>query len=193
MPRIKPPSHLSKPPYQSNLVPYEKEIAALRRLNPPKTYTEIAEYLYNKYKLKINRSTICKFVKVRSKEKFYTRKVYQILENTENGMPVSEITFEPSRNYTPEDLKNASKVERMRRQIERELGGKTLEYVVDRFIRLKTECQEIRNKLGEATKPYLEKIIELNEKIRIDGHKHTDEIRELKNQIHSLKVKYGEI
>jgi hypothetical protein len=39
-------------PYQSCLMPYEKEIVTLRRRKPPMSYSQIAALLYEKYKIK---------------------------------------------------------------------------------------------------------------------------------------------
>jgi reverse gyrase len=52
-------------PYQSKLIPYEDEIMKLRRRRPPMTYAQIAETLRQKHNLIIQRSAICKFIKVR--------------------------------------------------------------------------------------------------------------------------------
>ena len=59
-------------PFQSSLIPYLDEIAALRGKKPPVSYARIAEILRQKYGLSIHRGAIGKFVKVRSKG----RKVY---------------------------------------------------------------------------------------------------------------------
>ena len=58
---------MAKKPYQSCLIPYEKEIIALRRKKPPVSYAQIAKLLMEKYKLFIQAPAIFKFVKVRSK------------------------------------------------------------------------------------------------------------------------------
>jgi len=52
-------------PYQSKLIPYTNEIKRMRMEDKP--YREIAEYLYEKYNLQVDPSTIFDFVKVRSK------------------------------------------------------------------------------------------------------------------------------
>ena len=53
--------------YRSRLIPYEKEIIALRRQKPPMPYEQIAALLMEKYNLSIKAPAIFKFVKVRSK------------------------------------------------------------------------------------------------------------------------------
>ena len=58
---------MAQKPYQSCLIPYEKEIVALRRNKPPMSYAQIAELLMEKYSLSIQPPAIFKFVKVRSK------------------------------------------------------------------------------------------------------------------------------
>jgi hypothetical protein len=56
-------------PYQSRLIPYVKEIIALRRKRPPMSYSQIAALLNEKYQLTIHRSSIFDFIKRRvSKE-----------------------------------------------------------------------------------------------------------------------------
>ena len=59
-------------PYQSKLIAYEAEIAALRAMRPPTPYTRIAEILREKYALSVHRDTIHSFVCVRS----HGRKVF---------------------------------------------------------------------------------------------------------------------
>jgi hypothetical protein len=54
-------------PYKSRLIPYQNEIAALRRRKPPMTYDQIAELLRQKYNLSIQGPAIFKFIKVRSR------------------------------------------------------------------------------------------------------------------------------
>ena len=56
-------------PYQSMLIPYEKEILGLRKQRPPVAYARIAELLKEKYQVSIQRAAIFKFVKVRSRWK----------------------------------------------------------------------------------------------------------------------------
>ena len=53
-------------PYQSKLIPYEAEIAALRDTRPPTPYARIAQILREKYALSVHRDTIHSFVRVRS-------------------------------------------------------------------------------------------------------------------------------
>ena len=64
-------------PYQSALIPYEDEIIALRHRRPPTSYAQIADLLFQKYKLSVCRETIFRFVKVRSRG----RKVYAYTRN----------------------------------------------------------------------------------------------------------------
>ena len=58
---------MAQKPYQSCLIPHEKEIIALRRKKPPVSYAQIAILLMEKYNLSIQAPAIFKFVKVRSK------------------------------------------------------------------------------------------------------------------------------
>ena len=53
-------------PYQSKLIAYEAEIAALRATRPPTAYARIAQLLCEKYALSVHRDTIHSFVRVRS-------------------------------------------------------------------------------------------------------------------------------
>ena len=53
--------------YHSRLIPYEKEIVALRRQKPPMPYARISELLMEKYNLSIQAPAIFKFMKVRAK------------------------------------------------------------------------------------------------------------------------------
>jgi len=57
---------MSGKPHQSCLIPYENEIASLRRRRPPMPYIRIAELLLQKYNLVIQAPAIFKFIKVRS-------------------------------------------------------------------------------------------------------------------------------
>jgi len=54
-------------PYRSILIPYEQEIASLRRRRPPMPYTAIADVLRQKYQVVIQPPAIFKFLKVRSR------------------------------------------------------------------------------------------------------------------------------
>ncbi len=67
---------MSGKPFQSSLIPYQNEIAALRASRPPVSYARIADLLREKYGLSIQRAAIAKFVKVRSGR----RKVYFFLK-----------------------------------------------------------------------------------------------------------------
>lgn len=53
-------------PYQSKLIAYETEIAALRATRPPTPYARIAQILRENYALSVHRDTIHSFVRVRS-------------------------------------------------------------------------------------------------------------------------------
>jgi hypothetical protein len=55
-------------PYRSKLNEHRKEIADLRKTHPPTPYSQIAEILFEKYKIKIRASSIWSFVKARSIE-----------------------------------------------------------------------------------------------------------------------------
>jgi hypothetical protein len=59
-------------PFQSKLIAYEAEIAALRTTRPPTPYARIAEILRERYALSVHRDTIHSFVRVRS----HGRKVF---------------------------------------------------------------------------------------------------------------------
>jgi hypothetical protein len=54
-------------PYQSVLIPYEKEIIILRRRRPPMPYAQIADLLRQEHGLVIQPPAIYKFLKVRSR------------------------------------------------------------------------------------------------------------------------------
>jgi hypothetical protein len=65
-------------PFQSSLIPYQEEIAALRSRRPPVSYARIADLLGQKYGLIIKRAAIGKFVKSRSggrKVYFFRREI----------------------------------------------------------------------------------------------------------------------
>ena len=65
-------------PFQSTLIPYQDEIADLRSRRPPVSYARIADLLWQKYGLRIQRAAIGKFVKARSggrKVYFFSREV----------------------------------------------------------------------------------------------------------------------
>ena len=53
-------------PYQSCLIPHEKEIITLRRRRPPMPYSQIAALLHEKYQLTIGSVGIRDFVKRRA-------------------------------------------------------------------------------------------------------------------------------
>jgi len=53
--------------YQSCLVPFENEILTLRRLKPPMSFPQIAEYLKEKHQISVRRQTIETFLKIRVK------------------------------------------------------------------------------------------------------------------------------
>ncbi len=53
-------------PFQSCLIPYKDEIAALRSQNPPVSYARIAALLHEKYGLGIKRAAVGKFVRARA-------------------------------------------------------------------------------------------------------------------------------
>ena len=54
-------------PYRSKLIPFEAEIADLRRKRPPTPYSEIVRFLKDRHGLKVQVSTLFNFVKVRRK------------------------------------------------------------------------------------------------------------------------------
>ena|SRR5206468_3714012 len=80
---------MARKPYQSTLIPYEDEIIALRHRRPPTSYAQIANLLFQKYKLSICRETIFRFVKVRSRG----RKVYGY---TRNALPEKSAPVQPT-------------------------------------------------------------------------------------------------
>jgi hypothetical protein len=53
-------------PFQSTLIPYQKEITELRSRRPPVSYARISDILRKKHGLSIQRAAIAKFVKARS-------------------------------------------------------------------------------------------------------------------------------
>jgi len=54
-------------PYRSKLVPFEAEIADLRRKRPPTPYSEIVRLLKDRHGLTVQVSTLFNFLKVRRK------------------------------------------------------------------------------------------------------------------------------
>jgi hypothetical protein len=70
-------------PYQSILIPYEKEMMGLRRRRPPMPYAQIADLLRQKYGLVIQPPAIFKFLKVRSR----ARKVFSYGRNVRSEKP----------------------------------------------------------------------------------------------------------
>ncbi len=48
-------------PFQSSLIPYQNEIADLRSHRPPVSYARIADLLWQRYGLRIQRAAIAKF------------------------------------------------------------------------------------------------------------------------------------
>ena len=54
-------------PYRSKLIPFEAEIADLRRKRPPTPYSEIVRLLKDRHGLTVQVSTLFNFVKVRRK------------------------------------------------------------------------------------------------------------------------------
>ena len=76
--------------YQSCLVPFEKEIIALRRKKPPTPYAKIAEYMQEKHQIKVCRETIFSFIKIRAKG-YKTCKYAWNIESTDNeDQPTTE-------------------------------------------------------------------------------------------------------
>jgi uncharacterized protein (DUF4415 family) len=54
-------------PYQSCLVPFEKEIIAERRKNPPMPFSQIAKYMEDMHQIKIGGAAIRSFLQTRAK------------------------------------------------------------------------------------------------------------------------------
>jgi len=110
-------------PYQSKLIPYETEIAALRATRPPTPYARIVHILREKYALSVHRDTIHSFVRVRS----HGRKVAcfarlrDVLEEKTSSRPtpsdrrLSQPPASTDRtqrkfNYTPSDRYNLTRL-----------------------------------------------------------------------------------
>jgi hypothetical protein len=53
-------------PWQSRLIPYEKEILEFRRRRPPVPFSQIVTHLSDRYGIKVHLDTIHNFVKVRA-------------------------------------------------------------------------------------------------------------------------------
>ncbi len=86
---------MSVKPYKSSLLPYEEEIVALRGQKPPMPYAEIAQLLWQKYNLCIQRAAIFKFIKVRSRG----RKMYCYHGSPTRKKPISlPLRTDPSSN-----------------------------------------------------------------------------------------------
>lgn len=84
-------------PFQSSLIPYQEEIAALRSRRPPVSYARIADLLRQKYGLGIQRAAIAKFVKSRSggrKVYFFKRQV--AAKKSSAVQPASQLGDPPS-------------------------------------------------------------------------------------------------
>jgi hypothetical protein len=82
-------------PYQSVLIPYEKEIIVLRRRRPAVPFAKIAEFLRQEYGLVIQPPAIYKFLKVRSR----SRKVFGYLRNVSSQKPpIVKRSSQPARN-----------------------------------------------------------------------------------------------
>jgi hypothetical protein len=115
-------------PFQSKLIAYEAEIAALRATRPPTPYARIAEILRKKYALSAHRDTIHSFVRVRS----HGRKVFcfarpleascrDLNAKTSAGREPSDLGLSalsatddvrprPRFNYTPSDRYNLTRL-----------------------------------------------------------------------------------
>ena len=80
-------------PFQSSLIPYQDEIAALRSHKPPVSYARIADLLRQKYGLSIRRAAIAKFVKARAGGRrvyFFRREA--AAKKSASGKPVTSPT-----------------------------------------------------------------------------------------------------
>ena len=115
-------------PYQSKLIPYEAEIAALRATRPPTPYARIVQVLHEKYALSVHRDTIHSFVRVRShgkKVSCFARLVdvsSQHLEKKTSSRPKpsdrrlsqpptnTDARAERKFNYTPSDRYNLTRL-----------------------------------------------------------------------------------
>jgi hypothetical protein len=118
-------------PYQSCLIPYEDEILALRHQRPPMPYRQIAEVLFQKYKLSVCRETIFKFIRVRSRtRKMFGykrllpvrkhRSVRKPLQQTETGSnPKPKFEFKYSERYNLKRLP-AEEAAAIRKKLEAE-------------------------------------------------------------------------
>ena len=58
---------MSGKPYQSCLTPFEKEIVAERRKNPPTPFSQIAKQMEDKHQIKIGGAAIRSFLQTRAK------------------------------------------------------------------------------------------------------------------------------
>ena len=79
-------------PYQSCLIPYEKEIIDLRRKKPPMPFSRIAEYLNEKYQISVRRQTIKKFLKVRAKGFKPCKYAWSIEPETAENLSATKVT-----------------------------------------------------------------------------------------------------
>jgi hypothetical protein len=95
-------------PFQSSLIPYQKEIAELRGGRPPVSYARIAAMLREKYGLSIQRAAIAKFLKVRSGG----RKVYFFRKEVERRKAAAaqaiQLTAQPSARSSRADANETS-------------------------------------------------------------------------------------
>jgi hypothetical protein len=145
-------------PYQSCLIPFENEIVALRRLNPPMSYAKIAKHLYDKHQITVHRQTILEFLKVRAKGfkpcKYAwniepaaanqpTTEVPSVSAKPEVVLAIQEKTQEQPVTETPTTSKNLELPEVLRRPFEMKFSE------TYNLTRISPEEAEIANKIIE--------------------------------------------
>jgi hypothetical protein len=102
---------MSGKPYQSSLNPYRDEIFALRRKKPPVSYARIAAILQQKYGLKVRRTAVGKFVKVRAKgRKVFFFKEESVVKKSIRLSANKTTQPQPIFNYTPSDRYNLTRI-----------------------------------------------------------------------------------
>lgn len=92
-------------PFQSKLIPYRKEIAALRKTWPPTTYEEISKILRDRHGLEVSSNAIWSFVKIRALSP--PKQVYTLPETEETEVPQPSHS-QPENPITPQDLNIAA-------------------------------------------------------------------------------------
>ena len=104
-------------PFQSKLIPYRKEIAALRKTWPPTTYEKISKILRDRHGLEVSPNAIWSFVKVRALSP--PKQVYTLPEIKEIEVPQSSHS-KPENPITPQDPNIAAIKKRVHEKKEKE-------------------------------------------------------------------------